>query len=152
MSNQAQKEALQGIYTMLMHSGDISITVDCGLITPIFSPIAEANIIEVNRCFCDMHSFAENALDALSGNKEIVSDIAGVFDGWNFPEHEIGQSVMEFMRACIFEDATADVFSYEEMQEMLCKHPDHERLAVQDLIDNPAETDFYNAGELGFTA
>lgn len=157
MSKAEQKSALEGILIMLMHTGEITICADGSKITADFSNLAKTKIIATNKDFCDLPSFAESALQQLSNDGGIVSDLCAYFAVNNsgprllFPYSVIAVSIISAMNAAVFEDAVSDIFTREEMQSLLRKHPDFDALDHQDKIDNPETTDHYNAGELGFT-
>ena len=146
-----KKAALEGILIMMMHSGNIKITVGAVFIIPAFDHVAKANIIDTSAMFCDMAEIMANALDSLSGNKDLMECLLDSSEKRDTKKSELFAAIDAFVESCLWEDFT-ETFNKDEMQAILRKHPKYEDLAAEDARLNPPTTDFYNAGESGFTA
>lgn len=152
---QNQKDELIKLFADLMNSPKplITIKVDCGDITAEYSYAARVAIIETNAPFCDISAFAGLGLNSLDCDGEILAAVTSHYQDRKvlFPYARIATAVHAEINDLVFIDATTDVFTADEMQTILRSHPEYEALHAADLIQNPPTTDFYNAGEQGFT-
>ncbi len=148
MNNQAQKEAITAALAESMKDGHITMITDAdGCTRASLDHIAESRVIDANYPFCDISAFTENALDSLSGNQDVIEALTERYGDRDYKKATLMMAIDAFVDSCILEDALQDTFSPNELQAIWAKHPEAGRIKRVDHT-----TDFYNAGETGFTA
>ncbi len=145
--NQAQKEAITAALAESMQDGRIVIHMEGDQIKASLDHIAEGRVIDANYPFCDISAFTENALDSLSGNQDVIEALTERYGDRDYKKATLMMAIDAFVDSCILEDALQDTFSPNELQAIWAKHPEAGRIKRADHT-----TDFYNAGEAGFTA